>query len=237
VGSTGFYERAVDCAIDADYLYVTSYYLYNNSGTQYLGGIIRTIDKENGDVIDTVYDTLYNNPLPSNRPWDIAIDTKDKEGSGSSNVFIMTCKYLKPMDNDWNVIFEDEYIASTLDYQTIDIGVSCSDAGIFIGGQQGTNSYQGYKIELYDYSGVNQWSTIYDANIGSYIGPQFGDMKSLGSDVYIASHLRYHPSTYYYQAYKQKINSDGQIEWTIADTTTAPDDSHFWAVATTKYSI
>jgi hypothetical protein len=234
-GSTGFYQRSVDCALDNDYLYVSSIYLYNYLAKQYQGGIIYTIDKETGNIVDTWYDTLYNNPFPSNRPWDIAVSTKSKTGNGSENVYVMTCKYLRQLNNSWNLNFSSEFKSSTLDYDTIDIGISCSDAGIFIGGQQGSNSYQGYKVELYNYSGVNQWSTIYNENIGSYIGPQFGDLKSLDSDVYIASHLRYHPSTYYYQAYKQKINSNGEIEWTIPDTTTAPDDSHFWAVATTNW--
>lgn len=228
VGGTD-YERAVDCALDANYLYVTSW-LYNGPPIHYYG-ILRKIDKSDGSIVQEIeLVSISTDPFAYN-PYEIAVATASKTGNGNENVYLFSPLWVKPLDDRW--IVNTNYGYNYIDYTTIDLGLAVLGNGIYIGGEV---IYEGYfpgdgrwRIEKYDTDGVLKWSTVYDEYYGSRVGPGFNDLAINEDGVFVAGYVKTVHSPAKIVAVAQKLDlSTGEIKWTHFEENDTY--SFFWGV-------
>jgi len=238
----GTYDRAVACAVAKDFLYVSAYALWGSS-PQYQQGRLLTVNKVTGAIVGIYEDTQYESPFPRSSMFEIAVSVKDVEGSGTSNVVMMTDRWIRVLNPD---ISGPSYLSADVvygavadDFLTIDKGIAADKDGVYTVGQlpaTGSYDYHGYEIKKFNKNGMEQWSTIYADGAGYNIGPFLSDIAVDDKYIYISGFKK--ESTGGRKSIRQALDKKtGKIAWTNID---APSTyNYMWGVGTyfTKMSI
>jgi hypothetical protein len=231
----GDYDRGVACAVAKDFLYVSAYALWDD-GSQHEQGRVLSVNKDTGLVESTFNGTLYTAPFARDSMQEIALAVRDVEGIGTGNVVMMTDRWVKTLDQDLskpgNFSIDVEYGAVSVDYNTIDKGITADKDGIYTLGQvprTGSFDYHGYEVCKFDKNGVQQWATIYAEGAGSLVGPFLADVAIDDKYVYVSGYKKEASATKSIrQAFDKKT---GEIVWTKLDTPTTYN--YLWGVGST----
>lgn len=227
----GTYDRAVACAVAKDYLYVSAYAELDTS-PQTTQGRVLTVNKNTGAVESTYYGTVYEDPFARSSMDEIALCVKDINKTGTSNVVMMTDRWVKTLDGELHIDVEYDYVLT--DYLTIDKAVAADETGIYTVGQipHVAYTFKGYEVCKWDYDGNLVWNTVYNTGAGLNIGPFLSDIAIDDKYVYVSGHDKQSGTT---KAIRQALDKKtGVVKWTHLDTDHTYN--YLWGVASTVIS-